>query len=74
MLRKYGRKFRDGVCKRVIGKRWLTQEQYIIVKSIDEMLDIMSERNGLWTEAALLNAEEWDQCRKKARLLLEMLE
>lgn len=60
--------------KELLENGWLTQEQYIIAKSIDGMLNIMSERNGLWTEDALLNAEEWDQCRKKARSLLEMLE
>lgn len=47
---------------------------YAIVKSIDEMLISMSKRNELWTEEALLNAEEWNDCRKKSRLLLQILE
>lgn len=60
--------------KELLKNEWITQEQYIIAKSIDEMLVSMSKRNELWTEDALLNAEEWEQCRKKGRLLLEMLE
>lgn len=60
--------------KELLKNEWITQEQYIIAKSIDEMLVSMSKRNELWTENALLNAEEWEQCRKKGRLLLEMLE
>ena len=34
----------------------------------------MSKKNELWTEDALLNAEEWEECRKKGGLLLETLE
>lgn len=60
--------------KELLKNEWITQEQYIIAKSIDEMLVSMSKKNQLWTEEALLNAEEWEQCRKKGRLLLEMLE
>lgn len=60
--------------KELLENEWITQEQYIIAKSIDEMLVKMSKRNELWTEDALLNAEEWEECRKKGSLLLEMLE
>lgn len=60
--------------KELLKYEWITEEQYIIAKSIDEMLVCMSKRNGLWTEDALLKAEEWEACRKKGSLLLEMLE
>ena len=60
--------------KELLENGWINQEQYIIAKSIDEMLVSMSKRNELWTEDALLNAEEWEECRKKGSLLLEMLE
>ena len=45
-----------------------------IAKSIDEMLVNKSERKELWSEEALFSAEEWEECRKKGKLLLEMLE
>ena len=45
-----------------------------LAKSIDEMLVNMSERKELWSEEALFSAEEWEECRKKGKLLLEMLE
>lgn len=60
--------------KELLENEWITQEQYMIAKSIDEMLENMSKRSELWTEDALLNAEEWEECRKKGKLLLEMLE
>lgn len=60
--------------KELLEREWISQEQYIIAKSIDEMLIGMSKKNELWTEDALLNAEEWEECRKKGGLLLETLE
>lgn len=60
--------------KELLENEWITQEQYMIAKSIDEMLENMSKRSELWTEDALFNAEEWEECRKKGKLLLEMLE
>ncbi len=60
--------------KELLESEWITQEQYAIVKSIDEMLTNMSKRNELWTEEALLNAEEWQNCRKESRILLQILE
>ncbi len=60
--------------KELLKFHWITQEQYIIAKSIDDMLVSMSKRKELWTEEALLKAEEWEECRKKGSLLLHMLE
>jgi len=60
--------------KELLECDWITQEQYTTAKSIDEMLINMSKKNELWTENALLNAEEWEVCRKKGSMLLEMLE
>ena len=48
--------------------------EYTIAKTIDEMLVNMSKRKELWSEEALFNAEEWDECRKKGNLLLKMME
>lgn len=60
--------------KELLESEWISQEQYIIAKSIDEMLICMFRKNELWTEDALLNAEEWEECRRKGGLLLETLE
>lgn len=57
----------------LLENEWITQEQFMLAKSIDEMLDIMSRRKELWTEEALLNAKEWEECRKMGNLLLAML-
>ena len=46
----------------------------LLAKTIDEMLVNMSKRKELWSEEALFNAEEWDECRKKGNLLLKMME
>ena len=58
----------------LLENEWITQEQYTIAKTIDEMLVNMSKRKELWSEEALFNAEEWDECRKKGNLLLKMME
>lgn len=60
--------------KELLESEWITQEQYIMAKSIDEILISMSKKNELWTEDALLNAEEWEKSRKRGGLLLETLE
>ena len=60
--------------KELLENEWITQEQYTIAKTIDEMLVNMSKRKELWSEEALFNAEEWDECRKKGNLLLKMME
>lgn len=59
--------------KRLLENGWMNKEQYIIAKSIDRMLDKMSCRKDLWTEEALLYAEEWKSCRKQASLLLGLI-
>ena len=60
--------------KELLENEWITQEQYTIAKTIDEMLVNMSKRKELWSEEALFNAEEWDEFRKKGNLLLKMIE
>lgn len=60
--------------KELLESEWITQEQYIMAKSIDDILISMSKKIELWTEDALLNAEEWEECRKRGGLLLETLE
>ena len=64
----------ESVKIRLAENESLTQEQYTIAKSIDEMLVNMSERKELWSEEALVSAEEWEECRKRGKVLLEMLE
>lgn len=51
----------------------ITQEQYNIVKSIDEILDAMSKDQSLWTEDALKNSKEWEYCRMIGKVLLSTL-
>lgn len=58
----------------LLEEEWITREQFAIAESIDEMLAGMSDRNELWTEDALINAEEWENCRKKGNMLLKTLE
>ena len=48
--------------KELLENEWITQEQYTIAKTIDEMLVNMSKRKELWSEEALFNAEEWEEC------------
>lgn len=59
--------------KVLLENKWMTQEQYNLAKSIDEMLTSMSKKRELWTEDALLNAKEWEYCRKQGELLLKSL-
>lgn len=60
--------------RELLEEEWITREQFAIAESIDEMLAGMSDRNELWTEDALINAEEWENCRKKGDMLLKTLE
>lgn len=60
--------------EKLLENEWLTEEQLLIAKSIDEMLDVMSKRKELWTEEALRSADEWKECRKKGKILLSMIE
>ena len=39
--------------KELLENEWITQEQYTIAKTIDEMLVNMSKRKELWSEEAL---------------------
>lgn len=56
--------------RELLKSNLITQEQYNIVKSIDEMFDVMSKDHSLWTEDALKNAKEWENCRKMGKILL----
>lgn len=59
--------------KELLEYECITKEQFLIAKSIDESLNVMSQRKKLWNEDALLNAKEWEECRKKGKRLLLML-
>lgn len=60
--------------KELLDCEWIEKEQFLIAESIDEYLNIMSQRKELWNEDALLHAKEWAECRKRGRELLSTLE
>lgn len=59
--------------KELLKYKWITEEEFLIAKEIDENINSMSQKKELWNEEALLNAKEWERCRKKGKELLEIL-
>ena len=51
--------------------QWLTEEQYKLMKNIDNNLSEMSKKKSLWSEKALINSNEWAYCRKECVKLLK---
>lgn len=60
--------------QKLLHNGWITQEQFNIVLSIDEMLEEMTQNKELWNNDALSGAAEWEICRKKGKDLLQTLE
>ena len=60
--------------KKLLGFGWITQEQFDHVQNIEKMLEHMTQKKELWNDDALLNSDEWDNCRKSGRALLQTLE
>lgn len=59
--------------KILLENGWITEEQFLIAKSIDKDFEGMSQKKELWSEEALLTAREWKECREKAREILMTL-
>lgn len=53
---------------------WISQKQFTMIEEIDKKLEIMSADKQLWTETALINSKEWEQCRQMGKELLGTLE
>lgn len=60
--------------QRLLYYGWITQEQFDIAQSIEKKLEKMTQKKELWNNDALLNAIEWDSCRKSGKSLLKTLE
>lgn len=52
---------------------WITNEQYELVQQIDHKLDKMSANKNLWSNRALQNSKEWEECKKMVKYLLNSL-
>lgn len=52
---------------------WITDEHVAVVYEIDEKLEAMSKDKTLWSESALLNSNEWRECRILGQKLLSLL-
>jgi len=59
--------------EKLLDYNWITQKQFLMVKELEEMLDIMSKNKNLWNNKALLESKEWYKCRKLGKLLLNTL-
>jgi len=60
--------------QKLLQEQWLTEKQYKMIEVIDEKLSIMSKNKQLWSEEALLEAEEWRECRKMGKEILNTLQ
>lgn len=52
---------------------WVTQEGLQRLSLLFNKLNDMSKNKTLWTENALRNSAEWEECREKARDILKQL-
>lgn len=59
--------------KYLFNHGWLSEEQFLMAKYLDEKFDYMSDDKSLWSEDALITATEWKECRKYAKKMLEKL-
>lgn len=59
--------------KLLFENEWISKEQFLLAQDIDNKLEQMSQEKSLWNENALSNAMEWEDCRIKAKKLLETL-
>lgn len=59
--------------EKLLSYGWITQEQYDHAQKIEKMIERMTQKKELWNDDALLNSDEWDNCRKSGRALLRTL-
>lgn len=60
--------------KKLLTCDWITKEQYSLAQSIDIKFDEMSLKQELWSDEALSEAVEWEECREIAKALLLTLQ
>lgn len=60
--------------QKLLNYGWITQEQFNIAQDIEKKLEEMTRKKELWNDEALSSAEEWDNCRKSGKKLLQTLE
>ena len=60
--------------KKLLSYGWITQEQFNHAQKIEKMIEQMTQKKELWNDDALLNSDEWNNCRKSGRALLQTLE
>ena len=60
--------------KELVESEWITIEQFEIAKEVENELNQMSSHKELWDEDALLNSQQWEDCREKGKVLLLTLE
>lgn len=60
--------------KKLLNCEWITPEQFSLVEDIDSKFEKMSQKKELWTDEALYISNEWEECRKMGKMLLEQLE
>ena len=51
----------------------MSPEQFKVFEDTDRKLEKVSDNKKLWTELALIESEEWEECRKQGRELLRLL-
>ncbi len=56
--------------KKLLENQWITNEQYKLIKEIEEKFNIMTQNKTLWSDDALLTAKEWNECRAAGKRLL----
>ena len=60
--------------EKLLSYGWITQEQLNHAQKIGKMIDRMTQNKELWNDDALLNSDEWNNCRKSGRALLQTLD
>ncbi|WMJ23150.1 hypothetical protein RBG61_00395 [Paludicola sp. MB14-C6] len=59
--------------KKLLDCEWITHEQYLLAENIAKKLDLMTQKQELWNEKALLTSIEWEECRIMGKKLLDTL-
>jgi len=57
----------------LLKNEWMSPEQFKVFEDTDRKLEKVSDNKKLWTELALIESEEWEECRKQGRELLRLL-
>ena len=60
--------------QKLLSYGWITQDQFKLVRDIEEKLGQMTQKKELWNDNALINSTDWDSCRKSGMDLLQTLE